>query len=89
IFSEKLNVSGVKSKVGSLDNANHVPGGGNVNIDDYRVDVSKSARGRMASSRASNASSINSRKSSPSRPRDATMPGAKDPLTAEQVLGIA
>uniref|UniRef100_F1L1V7 Microtubule-associated protein n=1 Tax=Ascaris suum TaxID=6253 RepID=F1L1V7_ASCSU len=88
IFSEKLNVSSVKSKVGSLENANHVPGGGNVNIDDYRVDVSKSARGRVASSRASN-TSLNSRKSSPSRPRDKTMPGAKNPLTADEVLGIS
>uniref|UniRef100_A0A915BJT1 Microtubule-associated protein n=1 Tax=Parascaris univalens TaxID=6257 RepID=A0A915BJT1_PARUN len=88
IFSEKLNVSSVKSKVGSLENANHVPGGGNVNIDDYRVDVSKNARGRVASSRASN-TSLSSRKSSPSRARDRTMPGAKNPLTADEVLGLS
>ncbi|UYV69683.1 MAPT [Cordylochernes scorpioides] len=50
IFSQKLSFKErAKSKIGSLDNADHRPGGGNVKIPDYKLDFRKKAQAKVGS----------------------------------------
>lgn len=43
-FAPSPNLKVVRSKIGSLENANHKPGGGNVKIENRKIDIKAQPR---------------------------------------------